>query len=320
MTGREETPAPIHPALSTAERIERALNHVARSLELELADIALSRDSISDSTEQDLRNIGAALLRVSQIGITTANSLAEGLGEAPSQLVVPELPVQAKVLVEQQTTETIPVSASVKEAGPVVEEVVQPVAQVVGETPKATPEVVTTPEETRLPSPEQISEVQTTKERKKLKYEGDMYARIVTEKETPIMELREGMEAIPVRIISDDTIVVNGEKIVLQGDHLFIFNAAMKLRDQMMTAKDMRALGFRMDTASASMTFSKAMNELHYTLQSAMGSLNVGIIKKTGQAAGTRYAVNPAVQLVDERHESSLVDAPDSESETVKKK
>lgn len=324
MAGIDQAPASIiDPTLERAQRVERAVIHVTRAIELELADIALSGESLDpESTQaQSLRQLGAVLLRVSSMGIHTANSLATTLGDTPQE--ISEIPKQT--LIPQAVA---PQSASSEVRSQEAAEPAEVAAPVVETPVVATPPSgsTPTPETSRLTRKQNIDtsdsvptpRVTRGREKQKIQYEGELYTRIVSEKQTPVMELREGMEPIPIRIITDDTLVINGEKVVLEGDQLFIFNALMKLRDGMITAKDMREFGFRIDGPSASATFSKAMTGLMGELQQAAGPEQPTIIKKIGQAAGVKYAVNPAVILEDERiHFSGDVD--DDTSEIVKK-
>ena len=60
------------------------------------------------------------------------------------------------------------------------------------------------------------------------------------------------------------------------------------------------------------------MAELMSDLEQASGPTGINIIKKIGKAAGTKYAVNPAVTLVDERFDGGTP-TPDEMSDPVKK-
>ena len=319
MSDLERTPSAIHPALERAERIERALSHTARALELELADIELAGQAVDETVEQSLRSIGATLIRISQMGINTANSLAATIGtdqialDVPTTLLeqpsvtsavqaMPKTPEQPNLqpAVGTQPRAQEPQAAAVKTEAAPAELVVK------GEEPVAEPQKVAS-----------ISQVET-REKKTPAYEGELYTRIVPESVTPIMELRKGMIAIPLRIVTDDTVIINGEKVMLEGDQLFIFNALMKLRDNLIAAKDMRKLGFRLEGQPGAIAFSQAMRELTSQLQQAAGPELPTLIKRTGKAAGTKYAVNPAIVLQDER--IVFGDDETGESEIVKKK
>lgn len=324
MTGERENQAEvINPALERVRRVERALNHLSRAIELELADVALSEEGVDEKSAQEYRELGAALLRLSSVGMNTANSLASTLGEPTKEL--PQDNALVEKIVADNAEYISPVSQNMSEKNSnthLPKEAVDNtrVAEKSDDTVNEdiTPDRQDSIEETESDvkatshlSPDKKSTVE------KPRYEGELYRRIISEKDTPLMELREGMEAIPIRIVTDDTIIVNGEKIVLEGDELFIFNGLMKLRDNVRASKEIRKLGFRLDGPSGSAAFSKAMKDLIGQIDNATGPNHPVIIKKIGEAAGTKYAVNPSVVLEEERID---IDAEENDTENVKKK
>jgi hypothetical protein len=319
MSEINDEPDFIDASLERALRVERAINLVSKVVNLELADLALSGTEISEETKLQLQTLGGAFIRLSSTGMSVANEIATTLGENPSELST--LPAARHL--PQPVVVSKKADATVRQENP-ASPVVRPTASVAAKDTLTTtvPAPASTPVGTsRLDQPQHASsrpDTQETQEQKshtKKKFEGELYEAIVPEKTTPLIELREGMVPINIRISTDNMIIIEGTKIELEDDRLFIFNGLMRLRDHIMRARDIQDLGFRPDVpaTAAAQAFSKAMVSIRSELNQAAG---IEIVKRIGEKAGTKYAVNPAVTLIDER--SPVPTAPGDEN--VKKK
>lgn len=128
----------------------------------------------------------------------------------------------------------------------------------------------------------------------------ELYRSIVPIEQIPIMELPEGASAVTIEIY-DDRVLLNGESIKLSGDRLFMFNSLMTQRNQLVTNKEIRAKGFKGDAAA----FHGALSTLITQLNRAAEKAGTLAVKKTGQRADVKYGVNPVLQFIDKRTDSS---------------
>jgi|GEM_PF-3469831 len=295
MPGIEPLPSDfVDPALQRTAQVERAMSHVVRVIELELADIDLAGGEIDEPTRQALSHIGGSLLRMSALGLQVAHGIADTLGE-------PRVEVEAQV--QSRSNGHVPersLPSGVVPARPQTQARTQPASAAPVPVPGSQ-------NGSRLdrrqndPSTSPQADGRSRKGgREKQTFEGKLYEGIVSPDDVPILELREGRTAKEVVIRDDHTIGIRDHEITLEGDELFIFNGLLLLRDKLIAAKDIRALGFRPGTSenSASQAFSKAIGELMPKINQAAG---VEIIKKMGERTKTRYVVNPDLTLVDKR-------------------
>ncbi len=305
MSGTENSPTSfIEPALERALRIERASIHLARVVELELTDISLTGEEIDERTKSALHKLGGAFLRLSTMSMNLTNSIADSIGKSP--LLSETSNVQP--LLQPTTKESQDIT---------VPDVIQHESVTPTQSPQPSPKPhVSRLDQVRHRPTEPSSEESTKRTRERKKQEGELYQAIITTDKTPQLELREGRVAKEVVITSDNTINIRDHEISLENDELFIFNGFMLLRNGLITAKDIRSLGFRPDAsdASSATAFSKAVNTLLPAINQAAG---VELIKKLGERRNTKYAVNPDLTLVDKRE--IIVSESDDIAEIVKK-
>lgn len=128
----------------------------------------------------------------------------------------------------------------------------------------------------------------------------DLYAGIVDLERVPTMALKEGAPAITVSVLNGNKLGVGQRSIALSGHELYLFNALILLRDKARAAEELRGFNFAPDSSNgtAQIAFNKAMNSLSAQINGAAG---LEVIKRVGQARGTRYAVNPNLVLKDLR-------------------
>jgi len=310
----------INPALERAQRVERALGHVVKLVELELADIALSEHAIDESTHHELRELGAVFLRLSSLGLTAANSVSQSVNERQVYTPTPQRPTPTvaapHVVLPPEVSRAPLMTPAVPEA-----EIIDVPTSTVEEPPlvdvpqQETPIVRTESRLLGVARGEQPQRKQ--REKQQPQYENELYQKVITEAQIPTIEQREGMNPIDIQVTADDVLSIGNTEVELIGDRLFIFNALMMLRSGLIPARKIREFGFRPDSvseAASSQAFSKAINSLIDELRETAG---LEIIKKVGQGVGTKYAVNPTVVLHDKRDaEPSLID----DTEIVKKK
>ncbi|HEX6462287.1 MAG TPA: hypothetical protein VFZ58_03365 [Candidatus Saccharimonadales bacterium] len=285
----------IDPAIERVGRVEHALSHVIKAVQLELADLALEASFTDQEKEERLKVLGGALLRLSTNSLTAANGIADMLGK--EQFVIANKNGQQQISIEPRPLYNAE----------------QPVASVetVGDIPSSekrhTPQVSGSELDHARPSSDpHLADIgKVDSELSSEKQQGELYQAIIPESKTPIMELREGMNApIHITITSDNTIEIAGTQLQLEGDKLFIFNAFMMLRNTKIAASDVRELGFKPDSTRSAIAqaFSRHASNLREELKQAAG---IEIVKRLGDKRNTRYVVNPAVVLHDNRVTSS---------------
>jgi hypothetical protein len=133
------------------------------------------------------------------------------------------------------------------------------------------------------------------------KFDCEYYEAIISLEDVPVIENGDGNSPIDVTITSDETIMLNGNTIILNDDKLFVFNALMLHRDRPRTAREIRRLGFRPTEQQPSVinnAFHSAIKTLAEELDQAAG---VEIIEIEGKTVNTRYIINPSVMLIEGR-------------------
>lgn len=272
------------PALERLERIEHALHHVGKAVELELADVALDPSTLTDDVKAKLQEIGGSLLRIVQTGQSVAGDIFVATGDEPVEVVAqaPAAPAPRPSVGQTRSRRRSPSTASThRPATPSPRRDVSPPAD--GSEPVAP-----------------VAEAQES--------EQGLYARIIKPEETPEMRRAEGARKIDVTIVADDRVKIGDREIVLGNHERFLFNALMMLREEPRAGAEIRELGFFPEATNGktNATFSTSMRNLSELLNTAAG---VELIKKVGAGQATRYCVNPNLVLEEGRTEDTVVTA-----------
>ena len=287
----ELPPSLIDVATERATQIERAVSHVARAVELELADIALTNGNLDDETRAKLAKLGEQLVKISR----GADYLLGGIARTSGVVLETNAPYLEQPIpsVEPTQERQLPPTA--------------PAHAGIVETPAAPAEdtaivrfPVRLPLEPRQSGGEQAARREPATERDEREGELDLYARIVDVSRTPKMAPKEGVPIIELSI-QDNTTLAVGERTLELSDHeRYLFNALIILRDKPRPAGELKGFGFYPDakTSTANQALSKEMGALSAKLNKAAG---IEIIKYLGERMGRRYAVNPNVVLKDLR-------------------
>lgn len=294
-------PSLIDVTLETAQRIERSLVHAVGAAGLVLANLELNTEPMDDLTKEQAQKLGQVLLRISSLSMDSAQSIAGILGENQLETnmpaVAPEQPRAAdnsQPSTQRPAPETIPAPTVTRSTSNGDDGGLLPASSIRDQ--------LAVPPETRKPAGHEKE------------FEGELYQAIVAVDKTPIMELPAEREPIEVAIIGDNTLLIDGEEFTVKGDRLFLFNAFMMLRESFITSKAIRELGFRPDatTSMASQAFSRTVGPLLEDLKQAAG---IEMVKRIGNRGTTKYAVNPAIVLIDKRDHNT----PEGAAENVKK-
>lgn len=255
----------LDSAADRAMQIERALGHVARAVELELADIALMNGNLDEETKAKISKLGEHLVKISRGSDYLLGGIARTTGVV--------LESSAPYLRDTEPTPPLPVH----EPEPLLDE----------------PEPLEKPVQQDSVTGEDVRKKETVSD-------VSLYERIVDIERFPSMKLREGHSPVEIIVTGNTNLKVGDRDIQLDSHERYLFNALMLLRDKPRSAKEIREFGFfpGAKDSTANQAFSKSMGNLAEQLNMSAG---VEVIKKLGQARSTRYAVNPDAVLTDLR-------------------
>jgi hypothetical protein len=268
----------LDPTLAHIERVERSLSMASRALHLELASIILDGSDKDPQKADTISAIGKAALRIATLADDIAKSTADDI-VGFDQVVDKPAPEQVEPVSSVESTP----STTLPSKDP--------------ETVKHIPQVDT---QSTIENIKQ--EVAPDLEENKL------YNTTVSIEKTPVMVVPEGVDPL-IGYVDKNGIKINGKRIQLEGDKLFLFNSLMLQRNGIISNDELRGLGFNGDTQA----FHSALTSLIAQLNKAAEEQGIEIIKKIGQRKDVGYAVNPVLQLVEELSVSS------DEPEIVKK-
>lgn len=289
--------------LEKAARIEQALGHLAKAIELGLVDVALDPSIASNGSRERYIELGQKLAEISGLSYELVTDISEATG-IPIQVDGETDAAQAEL---GSPTPALP-TPSLREAGEPVAAVVTPPAPL--PTPPPTPRSASA---SPTPTGEGSHESLTAEE---------LHQRLVDPSRLPKMrEVPEGQE-ISITILGDNKIRVRDRELrerdlTLSTKEIFILNALLLLRDKPRGAAELRALGFQVEgKANPVVTFSRLMKPLMDRINRAASK---EVIKKIGEKRNTQYAVNPNAVLTDARQEPVADGVTGEDAHDVKK-
>lgn len=296
-------------SLEKLGRIEQAVVHLAKAIELDLVDVALDPTIASNGSRERYAQLGSRLAELSGISYELVMDISQATGIAIEGIEGPQSrmgggeesqqpalqPAQPLPLGEGTTSATAPPAPELADSAS--EASSAPAAPIANQ--------VTTPADSSA-KPKETAETEKDPSR--------LYERIVELEELPEMRPVEEDEAIQLVVWKDNSIKLKDREIKLNRNELFLFNAMILLRDRPRSSSELRALGFEATGKTpASVAFGNAVKPLIEKLNRAAGK---EVIKKLGERRNTKYAFNPKVVLSDFREEGI---AEETSPEGVKK-
>lgn len=283
----------VDRSLEGATRVEKALIHLAKAIELDLVDVTLDPSVASNGSRDKYAMLGSKLAEIAGISFELVHDIADATGltiegadqlEGKGELPQPALPPAPLSLPESSTPE----------AGTSQHET----ADLDTEARSASGEGSAEPVEQPAPTAEQSkAEPQTSSEQEQSSRR--LHEKIIDLNETPVMRPVDEAEAIHITVGNDNTIIIKERSIGLSPNETFLLNALLLLRDKPRSSSELRALGFEPEGKTpASTAFANTIRPLMEKLNQAAGK---EIIKKLGERRGTQYAFNPRAVLSDLR-------------------
>ncbi len=311
--GGEHVRSAVHSDmfLEKAVNIERALGHLAKAIELDLVDVALNPEGLTDEDRARYAALGQRLAELSGISYELVMDISQATGiplsdydesrdkqsDQQAEQPLPPAPAAPK----SAEASTLPQSQRDTQSGVKNGQHDSTEAAVV-QSPRPYPE-----------TPEGAAMTDSTAGAGERQEESELYKKIVDPARLPVMRPVEESEAIIIKIVGNNTALLSDQKLILRGHELYVFNALLLLRDASRSAVELKSLGFYPNAtqSTANAAFARAMQELSDKLNRAVGK---EVVKRIGAARSTAYAVNPKLVVVDLRETECAVDdtAPDS--------
>lgn len=283
-------------SLEKLGRIEQAVVHLAKAIELDLVDVALDPTIASNGSRERYAQLGSRLAELSGISYELVLDISQATGIAIEGVEAPQSRMGGGEEGQPQPLQA-PQPLSLGEGGasasaPEAPALPDPASEAASTPPVAATNQVTTPADSST-QPKEASETEKDPSR--------LYERIVELEELPEMRPVEEDEAIQLVVWKDNVVKLKGREIKLNRNELFVFNAMLLLRDKPRASGELRALGFEVTGKTPpSVAFGNAVKPLIEKLNRAAGK---EIIKKLGERRNTKYAFNPKVVLSDFREE-----------------
>lgn len=296
----------LDAAFERYSRIEVASSHVAKAVALELADVIMDPDGISD--EQKARFAAVAGKLVDIIGLSqelltdivgvTGIGVQLGSGTIVVETTHPEISGGQQAISpgdEAQTGGGSKESTDAKGVGPDSKGTRRRRS---ADTPTGGGPAASEETQTQLP---------------------ELYGAIVDPASTPEMQVDESKKAV-LSIWADDEIKLGDNSVVLRFHQRYLFNALMRLRDMPREASEIQDLGFYLDAknkTARTRAFNTQIGELLTQVNQAAGREVFKIVEKDGNKW---YVVNPHVVLEDNRSQNPEAHNELRDGEIVKKK